>query len=559
VKKQKESAAQFKSFMDQKNKELIEARKLRIKEKREHSKLEVENRKLNDMMGRKVKAHQKTEQALQRNKQHLVKLLAERKREQQRQRSNKISNNNKKKNGSGGNGGGKSPRGGGSNGGSDKRDSTSSCPSDDVLTWAPEDQRIRSSKFFILEMLNMRVAKREREEKEERLQSEYDSLQRMVFEEVETLNQLKETVLTLNEHSLNQENSNGVDLDGHYSEDNSEAVVCEGDIMSANNELIEQEERLEALILKMSLVGEALSEIHLPAFEEEEEAANNMDDELREIDMVAQLEAPMLRTVLWSLLDGYTDVIYEKDRLEQLLRLKTAEASAAEERCSAIEQDNSRLKKGFHERVTLLQHERTELVEAIFSPSKKKGMNNMNNNNNEGSNIMNSSSSSALMSMNSELEEKLRAEMELRVEFENKFKEAEAKALVLSEKLKLAEMMTSSSSDDDNSNNNTHARIGEVVQDIQQVWTSIELEEVKRSELLDRIVNANMNCALATLEDSKEQESTMVRETEDLTNYLKKLEKVLFQSRVIYIYTHLKCYCAFLVVSLIFVVTFFFS
>jgi hypothetical protein len=29
----------------------------------------------------------------------------------------------------------------------------------------------------------------------------------------------------------------------------------------------------------------------------------------------------------------------------------------------------------------------------------------------------------------------------------------------------------------------------------------------------------------------------MVRETEELTNYLKKLEKVLFHSRVIYIHT----------------------
>jgi len=59
VKKQKDAAAQFKTFMDLKNKELAESRKTRRKEKLEATKLESENHKLTTMMSRKIKAHQK--------------------------------------------------------------------------------------------------------------------------------------------------------------------------------------------------------------------------------------------------------------------------------------------------------------------------------------------------------------------------------------------------------------------------------------------------------------------------------------------------------------------
>lgn len=59
VKKQKDAAAHFKTFMELKNKELAESRKTRRKEKLEATKLESENHKLTTMMSRKIKAHQK--------------------------------------------------------------------------------------------------------------------------------------------------------------------------------------------------------------------------------------------------------------------------------------------------------------------------------------------------------------------------------------------------------------------------------------------------------------------------------------------------------------------
>lgn len=507
LKKQKESASQFKTFMAQKNKELIEARKVRMKEKRDLSKLEVENRKLNDMMGRKVKAHQKTEQALQRNKQHLVKLLAERKREQQRQRSNKRrqANNtaasNKKKAQAGGNSSSTDKKGGSSSG-------SCAAPSDDVLTWAPEDQKIRSSKFFILEMLNMRVAKKEREEKEERLQNEYDLLQQMVFEEVETLNRLKESVLTAQETVLqkNSEKDENTVVGSEESLVTNDADEDDSPLQALNTELIEQEERLESLILKMSLVGESLSELHLPAFEEENEhlSTNSYDDEMREIDMIAQMEAPMLRTVFWSLLEGHSECLYEKHKLAQQLRLKQAEACAAEERAHSIEQDNSRLKRGFYERVNILEHERTDLVQAICSPVKKR-------------------SDNALMSLNNNLEAKLNAEKELNAKLEMKLKEMETKAMELDESLQVARNSEVSTTDDSGGDN-----LSKIVEDLQKVWGTIELESSERYELLNTIMNANISCALTTLDNGEQQLSVMKEETEKQTNYLKKIDKVLF-------------------------------
>jgi len=59
MKKQKDAAAQFKSFMDLKDKELITFKKTRDREKRETSKLICENQKLHTLMSRKVRSHRK--------------------------------------------------------------------------------------------------------------------------------------------------------------------------------------------------------------------------------------------------------------------------------------------------------------------------------------------------------------------------------------------------------------------------------------------------------------------------------------------------------------------
>ena len=172
VKKQKDAAAHFKAFMDHKNKELAESRRGRQRDKLETSKLESENRKLVAMMSRKTKAHQKTEEALQKNKAHLVKLLAMRKRERQRQ---SISGSGSKR------------------GGASSSKMAPVAEEEEAAAWAPEEgEDVQSAKFCLVQLISGRVEKQQRADQEHKLVGEYDALQAQVSAEVAALAKLKE-------------------------------------------------------------------------------------------------------------------------------------------------------------------------------------------------------------------------------------------------------------------------------------------------------------------------------------------------------------------------------
>lgn len=340
VKKQKDAQSQFKGYMDVKNRELAEARKGRQKQRLESSKLESENRKLLTMMSRKTKAHQKTEEALQKNKAHLVKLLAMRKRERQRQSVGV---------------GSKTRRG------TMSAHKAQAAADDEIkndsAAWAPEDETIQSIKFCLVQMISNRAAKQQRIEQEQKLEDEYDNLQRQVFEEVAALNKLKELP---------------ADADD------------EGAVEVHSAELEEQEQRLEELVVKLDLVARALSDLPVELAQKKRDAGSASDggdaaaleDDALELTMLSKLEAPALRTVLWSFLDGFADLEFTKHALEESLRRKEAEAKAAEAKQEKLEKQVQELRRGFHERVSILHSERIELAQAVCSPTqaqKKQG------------------------------------------------------------------------------------------------------------------------------------------------------------------------------------------
>jgi len=119
--------------------------------------------------------------------------------------------------------------------------------------------------------------------------------------------------------------------------------------------------------VKLDLVGNALSDIHLPANE-----GGARDDEATELELVASMEAPALRTVLWSLLDGFAELEFQKRMREACVRRKDAEAAAAAEKHQKLEQHTADLRRGFHERLSVLHSERIEFAQAVCSPVGKK-------------------------------------------------------------------------------------------------------------------------------------------------------------------------------------------
>ena len=131
--------------------------------------------------------------------------------------------------------------------------------------------------------------------------------------------------------------------------------------------MVEREEALEELVVKLDLVGNALSDIHLPANE-----GGARDDEATELELVASMEAPALRTVLWSLLDGFAELEFQKRMREACVRRKDAEAAAAAEKHQKLEQHTADLRRGFHERLSVLHSERIEFAQAVCSPVGKK-------------------------------------------------------------------------------------------------------------------------------------------------------------------------------------------
>lgn len=140
--------------------------------------------------------------------------------------------------------------------------------------------------------------------------------------------------------------------------------------------IVEHEERIEELVLKLDLVGRELSEVYLPPHAghagHEGPGDVDLDEEAAELDVVAGLDAARLRTLCWSFLDDYSELEFQKRLLHEKLRRKEAEATALEQKCQKLERQLHAERQGFHERLTSLHSERIEFAQAVCSPTGKK-------------------------------------------------------------------------------------------------------------------------------------------------------------------------------------------
>jgi len=459
VKKQKDAASHFKAFMDLKNKELADVRKTRQREKVASSKLENENRKLVTMMSRKVKAHQKTEEALQKNKAHLVKLLAMRKRERQRQSTTRA--------------------GGGAKAGGKIKSKVPLTPTDATeVVWAPENEAVKSAKFTLVQLVCGRAEKQLRVEQEGKLMDEFDALQQQVLEVVANLNKLKK--LEEDEASQNE---------GDH-EDESEAFAAE---------IIEHEERLEALIVKLDLVSNALSETHLPA----NETAEGEEEEALELELVGGLEAPSLRTTLWSLLDEFSELEYQKRLLAESHHRKEAEVKAVEAKLARLEQANADLQRSFHDRTRNMHAERLEYAQAVCSPNGKKQQ------------------GGALRALNADLEAKLEEEKAARSALEEESKGLRTKAADACEQLEIAQMALQQAAPGEGN------PLTKVIEDIQTIWTDLGTSETDRRDMLAEIRESAGKSARAILAKSSQEQEALKERIVDLENELQLIARVI--------------------------------
>jgi hypothetical protein len=513
VRKQKDASARFKGYMDQKNRELNEARKSRRREKLEASKLQNENRKLQTAYTRKVKAHQKTEEALRRNKAHLMKLLAMRKRERQRkstcQRVYRSRSSILAKQGSRAVAMG--PR--------EANSADTNTPP--LKLWAPEDQALQSAKFCLMQMVGNRAQKQQQKEREQQLQSEYDLLQKQVYDEVGHLNSLKEEF----------EN----DAEGDESTANGAVPNLEG----RTTEIIEHEERLEELVVKLDLVGGALSEIHLPAYAATESPGgtetgsvrdtDEEDPEALEMDMLSQLDAPALRTLLWSVLDDHSEQEFQHRLLADTMRRKEAELKASELKSEKIEKNNKELRRGFHERMSIMHSERIEFAQAVCSPSGKARRPGKGNRAIAGMRspapapqpgVEETKELEALRAMNTDLESKFDAERAMSTALKEELSELQICNLDVSEKLSLATSTLEQQSE------TGRAEILSQLEAIQTVWANLGTPAETRSALLTRIETAPASTAQAILDETRSGHESMLTDIQGLQTELRLLQIV---------------------------------
>ena len=515
LRKQKDVSARFKGFMDQKNRELNETRKCRRREKLQASKLQNENRKLQTAYSRKVKAHQKTEEALRRNKAHLMKLLAMRKRERQRKstcqrvcrsRSSLLANPGTRTVIMG-----------------QQETPSKVCETSPSKMWALEDQALQSAKFCLMQMVNNRVQKQQQKEHEQQLQGEYDLLQKQVYEEVGHLNALKDA------------------FDGEADTEDAgprENALVEGRAF----ELIEHEERLEELIVKLDLVGCALSELHIPAYSNTEslEGADNSstkdaeDDEKEalEMDMLSQLDAAALRTLIWSILDDHSEQEFQHRLLSETLRRKEAELKASDLRCEKLEKHNKELRRGFHERMSILHSERIEFAQAVCSPSGKNrrlGKSDKLAKSNLRSPVGISQSEESIAQL-----KELEALRAMNADLESKYDEAQATTKMLrtnvtalqTENMAVSERLSLATATLEQQSDSGQAEILSQLEAIQSVWANVGTPAETRKLLVSRIESAPKVTAQTILDETQSSYQAILTDVESVQKELYLLKVV---------------------------------
>uniref|UniRef100_A0A7S2WWX2 Uncharacterized protein n=1 Tax=Rhizochromulina marina TaxID=1034831 RepID=A0A7S2WWX2_9STRA len=455
VRKQKDSAARFKTVMDTKNKELSDIRKRSRRDKLEASKLQHENRKLQTAVLRKAKAHQKTEEALRRNKEHLMKLLALKKRERMRQSVSKIAKRKRRQRRET-----IEQQAKGRAAGAPAEAAAATGAMEEADPWAAEDEKIRGTKFCLLELVRERVQRQQRQELEEKLQSEYDTLQKQILVEVGTLNTLKDECLE------------------EGAEEGSDAAL----------QVVEQEQRLEELVVKLEGVTASLADVHLPAkataSRTDEDSSEDGEEEARELSLVSEMPAPALRTVLWSLLDEQTDLCVALETSRAHSKQQAMALAAAVERAHRAEQHAKDLQRHFHEKLRGAEKKRLDYAHAVCSPVKKMP-----------------GKADAMEALNAHLKEKLtemdRAQSDLREEKDTLARRAtefQERAMVAEQAL---EDLHASS------------EVAGLIQHLQGVWGEIGANDQGRESTLETIRAATVRQAREELDGAKRRKCAL--------------------------------------------------
>ena len=493
VRKQKDAAKTYAGFMEKKQAEVHKMRRANMKDKQRTNAAKNETRKLQHAFDRKARAHQKAEEALRKNKEHLTKLLALRKRERQRQKFNSS------RDGGGGGSTSASRRrsvvGGKKVAAVARAGALSPAPErgDDeprVEVWAVEDESISSAKHLLMELVAGRVEGSRRAEREAQLQAEFSAVLDEMHTEVSNLERLRAL---------------GEALEGAEVEEGD----GEGDADAAAHDyacaLQDQEARLEELVLKQQMVGTQLVELG-------DDAGSDDGSECSEMNLVAELDGPALRSILWSVLDDYTDLaVAEADAREQLAR-KQAAIEAAEVRVRVVTQQAAEMRRGAAERMSLMQSEKLQFAQALCSPTA------------QGSDQL-----SALRAVNADLESRLASSEASHANLTASLEALRLEQRDLSEHASLAKACRDTwagaagdpggglaegkeaggKDEDGRKGHDAYRSVEGTLRDLQALWADMSTETNQRADVLRHVERSTQERATEAFEDAKQRHAEM--------------------------------------------------
>ena len=293
MKKQREAAARHRNFMDAKTREIHTLKKKERKVGQKVSKLEAECHKYKTNLERRKQYCDKLQDKLKQTESHLMSLLSMRKRELQKRTKSLAPSGGLpyRSRGDGGVGGR------GANVMTDTANANSDNGSD---PFAERTEEVKSIKFLLEKMVSDRVVFSQNKMRYERKVAEYSNLMKMLTVELQAIKAARQDTKSSTEES------------GDHDEQRIQS-------------LRDHEHNINDLELKLDLVGAELEDLRakLPRGELEDRNIEGVDptcdDDLvggetsgltRSEDsatrMMSNLSAPVLRTILWDMLDAFT-------------------------------------------------------------------------------------------------------------------------------------------------------------------------------------------------------------------------------------------------------------
>ena len=293
MKKQREAAARHRNFMDAKTREIHTLKKKERKVGQKVSKLEAECHKYKTNLERRKQYCDKLQDKLKQTESHLMSLLSMRKRELQKRTKSLAPSGGLpyRSRGDGGVGGR------GANVMTDTANANSDNGSD---PFAERTEEVKSIKFLLEKMVSDRVVFSQNKLRYEQKVAEYSNLMKMLTVELQAIKAARQDTKLSTEES----------------DDHDEQRI---------QSLRDHEHNINDLELKLDLVGAELEDLRakLPRGEIDDRNIEGVDPTCDEdLDggeasgltrsensatrMMSNLNAPVLRTILWDMLDAFT-------------------------------------------------------------------------------------------------------------------------------------------------------------------------------------------------------------------------------------------------------------